>query len=168
MSILTTRLMNAGDIDAIHEIEVQSFPIPWSRAALLREATENLCARYVVLLEDDVPVAYAGTWLVLDEAHITNIAVRPDRRGRGYGEAVTRALLQLAADSGMRYLTLEVRKSNEAAQNLYRKLGFVDVGFRKRYYADTGEDALVMACEELPEAHPEDDPMLILEDESEK
>ena len=96
--------------------------------------------------------------LVLDEAHVTNIAVRPDRRGLGYGKAITKALVQLAADSGMTWMTLECRRSNLVAQSIYRKLGFVDVGFRKRYYADNNEDALLMALEKLPEAHPENDP----------
>ena len=152
-----------GDVDAIHAIEEASFSLPWSREAFVKEVTENACARYVVLLEDGVPVGYAGVWFILDEGHITNIAIRPDRRGLGYGERVTRALIQLAADSGMSFLTLECRRSNATAQNLYHKLGFVDVGYRKRYYADTGEDALVMCLENMPEAHPENDPLLVRE-----
>ena len=100
----------------------------------------------------------------MDEGHITNIAVRSDRRGLGYGEAVTRALIQLAADAGLSFLTLECRRSNAVAQSLYHKLGFKDVGFRKRYY-ENSEDALIMALEHLPEAHPENDPMLVVEDE---
>jgi ribosomal-protein-alanine N-acetyltransferase len=71
--------------------------------------------------------------------------------------------MQLAADTGIRYMTLECRRSNLAAQSLYRKLGFQEVGLRKRYYADNGEDALVMVCEHLPEAHPEDDPHILSE-----
>ena len=78
---------------------------------------------------------------------------------------VTRALMQLSADSGMRFLTLEVRRSNLPAQSLYHKLGFVDVGYRKRYYEDNREDALIMVCEHLPEPHPEDDPCLVEEKE---
>ena len=105
-------------------------------------------------------LAYAGMWFVLDEAHVTNIAVLPDRRGLGYGKAITTALIQLAADSGMTWMTLECRRSNAVAQSLYRKLGFIEVGFRKRYYADNNEDALIMALESLPEAHPENDPYL--------
>lgn len=160
---VTTCLMTLDDVDAVHAIERQCFTIPWSRDAFVREVTENQCARYMLVKEDGAPVAYAGVWFVLDEGHITNIAVRPDRRRLGYGERVTRAMMQLCADSGMAYLTLEVRRSNAAAQALYRKLGFVDVGYRKRYYADTGEDALVMACEHLPPADPENDPFLVRE-----
>ena len=162
MSEISLGLMTVADVDAVHAIEVACFKTPWSRESFLREVTENACARYMVLREDGVPVAYAGVWFVLDEGHITNIAVHPDRRGLGYGERVTRAMLQLAADSGMSWMTLEVRRSNVAAQNLYHKLGFIDVGYRKRYY-ENDEDALIMALERLPEAHPENDPYLIQE-----
>lgn len=161
------RLMELQDVDAIHEIEKACFSIPWSHDAFVKEVTENQCARYLVLIEDGVAVAYAGMWLVLDEGHITNIAVAPKKRGRGYGERITRALIQLAADTGLSWMTLECRRSNAVAQALYHKLGFIDVGFRKRYYADTGEDALVMALERLPEAHPEDDPLLREENDEE-
>lgn len=161
--MIETGLMTLGDVDAIWEIEKQSFTVPWSRDAFVKEVTENRCARYMVVREDGVPVAYAGMWLVLDEAHITNIAVREDKRGFGLGEMVARALMQLAADTGIRYMTLEVRRTNRVAQSLYKKLGFVEVGFRKRYYADNNEDALVMACEQMPEPHPENDPFLINE-----
>lgn len=154
------RLMRADDVEKVHAIEEQCFAVPWSRESFLREVTQNLCARYLVLCEDGEAVAYAGMWFVLDEAHVTNIAVRPDRRARGYGKAITQALIQLAADSGMTWMTLECRRSNEVAQSLYRKLGFVEVGFRKRYYADNNEDALIMALERLPEGNPENDPLL--------
>ena len=161
--MIETGLMTLQDVDAVWEIEKQSFAIPWSRDAFVTEVTENKCARYLVVREDGVPVAYAGMWLVLDEAHVTNIAVRSDMRGRGLGEVVARALMQLAADTGIRYMTLEVRRTNLVAQSLYKKLGFVEVGFRKRYYADNNEDALVMVCEDLPEPHPENDPYLVSE-----
>lgn len=156
-------LMELADVDRVLEIERQSFAVPWSREAFVTEVSENRCARYLVAREDGQAIAYAGMWLVLDEAHITNIAVRKDLRGRGIGETVTRALMQLAADSGIRYMTLEVRRSNLTAQSLYKKLGFLEVGFRKRYYEDNGEDALIMACENLPDAHSENDPFLVNE-----
>ncbi len=156
-------LMTLLDVDAVSEIERESFAVPWSRDAFVREVTENRCARYLVAREDGMAVAYAGMWLVLDEGHVTNIAVKKAARGRGIGEKIARALMQLAADTGIRYMTLECRRSNLVAQSLYRKLGFQEVGFRKRYYADNNEDALVMACEQLPEAHPEDDPHIMSE-----
>ena len=162
MSEITVGLMTVADVEAVRSIEVACFRTPWSKESFLREVTENACARYVVVREDGVPIAYAGVWFVLDEGHITNIAVHPERRGLGYGELVTRSMIQLAADSGMNWMTLEVRRSNKIAQSLYHKLGFIDVGYRKRYY-ENEEDALVMALEHLPEAHPENDPMLVRE-----
>lgn len=162
MSEITAGLMTVEDVDAIHAIETACFKTPWSRESFLREVTENACARYMVLREDGVPIAYAGVWFVLDEGHITNIAVHPDKRRRGYGERVCREMIQLAADSGMNWMTLEVRRSNQAAQALYHKLGFVDVGYRKRYY-ENSEDALIMALEHMPEAHAENDPFLVEE-----
>lgn len=143
--------MTLADVDAVQEIEEGCFSIPWTRAAFEREITENACARYLVLEEEGRVVAYAGMWLIIDEAHITNIAVHMECRRMGYGEAITAALMRLASSLGMVWMTLEVRRSNTAAQALYRKLGFMDVGFRKRYYDDNREDALIMACENLPE-----------------
>jgi len=166
MTQTTIGLMTLEDVEAVHAIEVASFHTPWSKESFYREVNENACARYMVLREDGVAIAYAGVWFVLDEGHITNIAVHPDKRGMGYGEMVTRAMIQLAADSGMNWMTLEVRRSNAAAQALYHKLGFIDVGYRKRYY-ENSEDALVMALEHLPEANPDNDPMLVCEDEEE-
>ena len=92
---------------------------------------------------------YAGLWLMVDEAHITTIGVRPQLRGRGYGELLLVTLTEAALDINARWLTLEVRISNAAAQNLYRKYGFHNAGTRKRYYTDNNEDALIMWTDEL-------------------
>ena len=158
------RPMRREDLDAILEIEHLSFTIPWSRASFEQEVSENRCARYLVVVVDGRPVGYAGMWLVLDEGHITNVAIHPDYRGRKLGEKLMRALIQLAADTSLSWMTLEVRRSNAVAQSLYRKLGFIDVGYRKRYYADNKEDALIMALETLPEGNPDNDPFLICEE----
>ena len=159
-----TGIMTAADVDAVCAIEEATFARPWSRASIENELT-NSCARYVVLRRGGETVGYAGMWLVIDEAHVTNVAIRKDLRVQGLGEKLMRALIQLAADSGMIWMTLEVRRSNAAAQGLYRKLGFVDVGWRKRYYEDNGEDALLMGLEHLPEGHPENDPFAVFEEE---
>ena len=159
-----TGIMTAADVDAVCAIEEATFARPWSRASIENELT-NSCARYVVLRRGGETVGYAGMWLVIDEAHVTNVAIRKDLRGQGLGEKLMRALIQLAADSGMIWMTLEVRRSIAAAQGLYRKLGFVDVGWRKRYYEDNGEDALLMGLEHLPEGHPENDPFAVFEEE---
>ena len=146
------RPMIMDDIDAIAEMERLVFTLPWSRDAFRRELEENVAARYLVLEDQGRILAYGGIWLVIDEAHVTNIAVHPDVRGRGFGERLMRALMRLASDTCMGMITLEVRRSNAAAQALYRKVGFQDVGYRKRYYQDNQEDALIMFAElPLPE-----------------
>ena len=145
MAEIITRLMTAEDVDAVHEIDLASFAIPWTRDAFAKEA-ENNCARYLVLCEDGKPVAYAGVWFVLDEGQITNIAVHPDHRRKGYGAAITRALLRHAKDAKLESVSLEVRVSNTAAIELYKKAGFAEAGRRKGFYAKPTEDALVMVC----------------------
>jgi len=92
---------------------------------------------------------YAGLWLMIDEAHVTTIGVRPQFRGHGYGELLLVSLIEIALDIGARWLTLEVRVTNDMAQALYRKYGFRDAGVRKRYYSDNNEDALIMWTDEL-------------------
>ncbi|HWE60424.1 MAG TPA: ribosomal protein S18-alanine N-acetyltransferase [Chloroflexota bacterium] len=92
---------------------------------------------------------YAGLWLMVDEAHITTIAVRPRFRGRGLGELLLVALAEIAYDINARWLTLEVRVSNHVAQALYRKYGFKPAGIRQRYYSDNQEDALIMWTDEI-------------------
>ena len=155
-------LMTAADVDGMHAIEEATFATPWSRKSIEAELT-NGCARYLVARAEGEVVGYAGMWLVIDEAHITNVAVRADMRGQGLGRRLMGRLIQLAADSGMIWMTLEVRRSNKVAQNLYRSFGFIDVGYRKRYYEDNQEDALLMALEHLPEGHPENDPFAVEE-----
>jgi ribosomal-protein-alanine N-acetyltransferase len=89
-------------------------------------------------------IGYAGLWLMTDEAHITTIAVDPDFQGNGIGELLLVGLIDRARQIGARWLTLEVRVSNEVAQRLYEKYTFKEMGLRRRYYSDNGEDALVM------------------------
>lgn len=92
---------------------------------------------------------YAGLWLMVDEAHITSIAVAPSYRGFGVGELMMLSIVDIAREIGAEYLTLEVRVSNSVAQNLYRKYGFKDTGVRRRYYSDNNEDALIMWSDPL-------------------
>ena len=93
--------------------------------------------------------------MILDESHITNIAVRKDRRGQGIGRKLTEELLRTLSSLGAGYSTLEVRVSNLTAQSLYKSLGFISVGKRKRYYEDNNEDAFLMVCEKMPDADPD-------------
>jgi [ribosomal protein S18]-alanine N-acetyltransferase len=138
------RFMTVDDLDAVMEIEYSSFSIPWSREAFYNEIEQNHLSTYLVVEDGERIAGYCGVWLVVDEAHITNVAVLPDYRGQGVGEALMQRIMDISKEVGARVMTLEVRVSNEAAKGLYRKMGFQDGGIRKRYYSDNQEDALVM------------------------
>ena len=149
--MINYRRMTLDDVPQVHEIELKTFHTPWSYQSFVDEMTTNKCARYIVAEEDGRILGYAGAWLIFDEGHITNIAVDESYRGRGIGEGVTRELMQYAANMGVQYMTLEVRKSNLVAQGLYKKMGFIELGVRKRYYEDNGEDAYLYVCDHMPE-----------------
>jgi len=141
--------MTLEDIPHVMEIEMQSFPTPWSESSFRFELQENPYASLFVARSGDRPepvVAFACVWVVDQEMKINNIAVHPLWRGRGVGTRFVRFLLGFAAGQGCREATLEVRPSNAAALQIYARTGFVQVGRRKRYYSDTHEDALVMVC----------------------
>lgn len=152
---VTCRRMTLQDVPAVHAIELKTFRTPWSYQSFVDEMTTNKCARYIVAEADGQVVGYAGAWLILEEGHITNIAVDEAFRGLGIGLEVTRALLQYAANMGVQYMTLEVRRSNLVAQSLYKKLGFLELGVRKRYYEDNGEDAFLYVCQDMPPVDPD-------------
>lgn len=137
------RAMRQEDPPVLEKLERECFELPWSRAAFENEFV-NMCAHYVVLENDAGVVGYAGMWIVIDEAHVTNVAVRPDHRRRGFGRLLMLELMRRAADNGIDVMTLEVRQSNHIAQALYRDLGFTWCGLRKKYYSDNGEDAVIM------------------------
>lgn len=141
---LTFRRMNVRDIDSILVIEKASFSAPWSRNAFLGELTENHFARYTLMMLGEQIIGYAGMWVIIDEAHITNIAVAPPYRGKKLGETLLRYAMAEAVALGAIKMTLEVRVSNTPAKSLYEKLGFQPGGIRQGYYTDNHEDALVM------------------------
>jgi [ribosomal protein S18]-alanine N-acetyltransferase len=144
--LMTTgiRPMSFADIDSVLAVEQASFSTPWSRVAFETEIRENDLALYLVTQVDNQIVGYAGMWIILDEAHITNVAVLPDHRGQGLGYSLMTAMMTLAKRQGATCMTLEVRVSNLGAQRLYRRMGFVPRGVRRQYYSDTQEDALIM------------------------
>ncbi|WP_088014996.1 ribosomal protein S18-alanine N-acetyltransferase [Gottfriedia acidiceleris] len=144
ISSVAFRKMKEEDLDQIVEIEKKSFPTPWTYEAFYNELYSNQFANYVVAEVDEKIIGYCGLWVVIDEGHITNIAILPDYRGVGLGEKLLRAVMETAKNLGADTLTLEVRVSNHVAKGLYRKLGFQDGGIRKSYYTDNFEDALVM------------------------
>jgi [ribosomal protein S18]-alanine N-acetyltransferase len=136
--------MRLDDINSVLEIEQMSFPTPWPRDAYHHELKDNRLACYLVARGFQRVLGYAGMWVILDEAHVTTIAVDPLHRRRRIGERLLVALIDEAMRRGARWVTLEVRKSNLGAQTLYRKYGFKDIGIRKGYYSDNREDAIVM------------------------
>jgi ribosomal-protein-alanine N-acetyltransferase len=143
--------MVAEDIPAVHAIESASFPTPWPPYAFRQELETNRMAHYLVVRAGDRVIAYAGIWLMVDEAHITTFAVLPAYRRRGIGGRLLSELLELSAELGARVATLEVRLSNASARQMYGLFGFRPVGVRPRYYSDDGEDALIMTTERLDE-----------------
>ena len=146
---ITVRPMVMTDVDGVMAVEHDSFLTPWSRSAFEEELAQNRLARYIVAVENDEIVGYAGTWLVINEAHVTNVAVSGQRRREGIGRLLMQKLMDLARENDMESMTLEVRVSNAAARHLYEQLGFVEAGIRKNYYSETKEDALILWCEKL-------------------
>lgn len=141
---VTFRKMTVADIDAVYEIERLSFTLPWTKEAFYYEMLENQHAYYVLAETEEGIVGYCGLWIVMDECHVTNIAVLPDQRGKKLGEKLMKAAIEVAKENGAKTMTLEARVSNTIARNLYEKLGFKNGGIRKSYYSDNFEDAIVM------------------------
>ncbi|PTL37420.1 ribosomal protein S18-alanine N-acetyltransferase [Alkalicoccus saliphilus] len=138
------RLMDVIDIDGVMEVEAESFTTPWTREAFHQEIKKNQFAYYFIAESGGKVIGYCGLWVIVGDAHITNIAVHPEARRMGVGEGLMEAAVKMARMLGADTLSLEVRVSNEPAQTLYRKFGFENGGIRKRYYTDNNEDALVM------------------------
>ena len=143
MSNITFKYLKKSDIRfIIEEIEKKSFNDAWS-VSMLEEELDNDIASYILILLDDSIIGYAGYWKVLDEADIMRIAIVPEFRGRGFSKALLARVIEHAKENGIKDVTLEVRKSNEVAINLYKSFGFTIEAIRKGYYPD-GEDAVLM------------------------
>lgn len=145
--VIEYRKMQIEDIPAVVGIEEEAFATPWTEEIFEHEMNANEYAHYVVAVHEGEVIGHVGMWVVLDECHITNVAVRKHLRGYGIGEGLMRKAIELCNMNEVRLMTLEVRMTNVTAQNLYRKLGFQDGGIRKNYYTDDHEDALVMWVE---------------------
>ncbi len=141
---ISIRKMEEKDLERIMEIENQAFTTPWPKEAFLLEITKNQLARYLVAEVENMVVGYGGIWLILDEGHVTNIAVDSRYREKGIGKKLVEGLISLCSEEKIMAMTLEVRASNIAAQNLYKKYGFTESGIRPNYYADDKEDAIIM------------------------
>ncbi len=133
-------------IGGILAIEAEAYPEAWSEQMFQDEICHPHSHFYVMMLDGQI-VGYGGFWLVLDEAHITSITVRQDYRGKGLGRILLAYLLNLSEKLGAVMAALEVRMSNVIAQNLYGSEGFEPIGIRRKYYAKTGEDAMVMVLQ---------------------
>lgn len=138
-----------GDLDGIYSCEQVCFEDPWSFAMLYDDICETPAAVYIVCELRGQIIGYAGTHMVIDESHITNVCVRPEYRKRGYGKALMETLMEISRENGAEAITLEVRVSNRAALRLYLGLGFTIAGIRRNYYPGR-EDAYVMWLGEGP------------------
>lgn len=149
------RPMVPPDIGQVSEIEREAFPTQLPHTNFQRELGNRL-ASYIVASEDreDPPpvLGFAGLWFILDEAHLTSIAVRESHRRHGIGELLLISALELAVEKGAQIMTLEVRVSNSPAQGLYEKYGFSNVGVRRGYYTDNNEDAFLMSTDRITSA----------------
>jgi len=140
---LSFREMVPEDAAAVEQVEKACFSMPWSRESFWQEAAnEQTC--YLLALWEDRVIGYAGAWLAAGEAQVTNVAIHPDYRGRGFATGLMERLIREVKARGATAMTLEVRPSNTAALALYAKFGLKSVGRRKGYYQDNGEDAIIM------------------------
>lgn len=137
--------MTADDLDEVVALERASFRDPWSRASFEAEVADPDGVRWpIIAVRRGRLAGYILVWFVLDEAHIANIAVAPMFRFLGLGSRLLGLVIDQAYERGTRWIALEVRESNEAAQALYARHGFRVTGRRRRYYSDNREDALIM------------------------
>jgi ribosomal-protein-alanine N-acetyltransferase len=148
--------MTLAHVSIIGDLEQACFAAPWPAATYERELRHNRLSQYWVIrpsVQSELPpiLAYGGYWQMGDEAHIVTIATHPDWRRRGLSEWLLLEMMAVIRTQAGQAVTLEVRAGNEAAQALYRKLGFDEVGRRKRYYRDNGEDALLFTFHRLDE-----------------
>jgi ribosomal-protein-alanine N-acetyltransferase len=141
--MIAARAMRKADVKSVYEIEVLSFRTPWSYRSLMGEL-KNDVAHYIVFEKDGEIIGYCGMWVLFEEAHIANIAITPAHRGSGYGKQLLHAAMRVGAAFGAEMMTLEVRETNAVAQRMYDEMDFLQQGRRKRYYSDTGEDALIL------------------------
>jgi ribosomal-protein-alanine N-acetyltransferase len=143
------RRLQLADVQRMHEIEMLCFSVPWSLASLYREMDNNPFAVYLGAYDGRLLVGYVGIWRIMDEAHMTNIAVVPDYQRRGIARNLLIRIINMARSEGAQSMTLEVRESNSIARKLYASMGFLDIGRRKGYYTDNKEDAIIMWCHDL-------------------
>jgi len=151
---LRFRLMRLEDIPRVHEIDLLSFSLPWPEKSFTYELTQNpsalcLVAELIPPEAESVIIGMSVVWIIVDEAHIATIAIHPEFRGRGFGKSLLAETLRQSIKRGALLATLEVRRGNLVAQQMYRKYGFKIAGMRAQYYRDNNEDAVIMTVDEL-------------------
>jgi ribosomal-protein-alanine N-acetyltransferase len=154
MTSLRFRRMTLEDVEQVYAIDVLSFSLPWSTRSYRYEVSENPNSRpWVAEASDELGhrqvVGMTVVWVILDEAHVANLAVHPDFRQRGIGRRLLACGLLDAVKSGTTQSFLEVRRGNLTAQALYHEFGYEVVGVRVGYYSDTHEDALLMTLDPI-------------------
>ena len=143
MTDLIFERMTEQHISRVAELEKQCFSTPWSETALSEELSNKFARFFVALLNGEI-VGYIGAHNILGEVYITNVAVFPEYRKNGFGEALIKKFIEMVKKENADFITLEVRKSNISAINLYEKCGFNEVGKRKNFYEKPCEDAILM------------------------
>lgn len=136
--------MTSKHIDDVCEIENECFSLPWSKTSFQNEINKNKHALYFVAIKKCQVVGYVGMWHIVNEGHMTNIAVKKQFRNQGIATKLINHLFEIGKSYNMIGITLEVRVSNLSAKKLYEKLGFNLEGIRKEYYDDNREDAFIM------------------------
>ena len=144
MSVIIERTLSEPDIDEIAAIEAATFSNPWTRAMYLRELQNPDVSFLYVLRMDGQIIGFCSFWLVLDEIHINNLAIRHAYQGQRLGTALLTEVLRAGASRGAERATLEVRRSNAPARRLYESLGFEVAATRPNYYVSPPEDALIL------------------------
>ena len=152
MTVFIDALSSDADLDAVLAIEAESFTSPWTREMYVAELA-NVGVSFCYLARDESrrTVGFCSFWRVLDELHVNNLAVAQAYRRRGIGTALMTFVLNEGSRLGAHRATLEVRRSNDAARQLYERLGFLAAGVRRAYYTNPIEDALVLWRERLKE-----------------
>lgn len=141
--------MRRRQLRSVIRIEEECYPRPWSATLFLSELAQRASRRYTVATLGPMVVGFTGLMVVEDEGHVTTLTVDPPWQHQGVGTALLLDLARAAVGLGLRHLTLEVRASNAHAQVLYRRFGFAPGGIRRNYYAETGEDAIVMWAHDI-------------------
>ena len=138
------KLMSERHLEEVARLEKICFSVPWSKTSLKEEINNENASFLVAVDKNEKVFGYTGFTLVLDEGYITNIAVFPQYRGNGVAKKLLEALVKFAQDKKLKFISLEVRKSNVSAVSLYQKLNFLSAGVRKNFYSYPKEDAIIM------------------------